>query len=263
MTTASEYNARALATGDLTGEMLAELVRAYQEAHGLLPDGKAGPITRAVLAQALRNRQPADELVVVDGWLKGPGAEIITADPSWYGGPMPQGPLAIVAHYTATDPGTALAIVGRRYLGASEIARRLLRAKSFECELPNGKAITIASVPRAASWHVTIAQDGTVFQGVPLTAMAWHVAAPTRLNVPGGLRANACAIGIELEGHGDVFPPAQVEAARRVWRALVRAYSIPRELAMLAHSDLQDNRSDPGPEWMGRHAGIVLEHAFT
>lgn len=258
---AGDYNREAIASGKLTDEHLAALVRHFQEAHGLLPDGKAGPLTRAMIDQALRAREPIQELVVSDGWLAGPGVEIIPANPCWYGGPMPRGPLAIVAHYTATDPGTALDLAGRRYLSAAEITERLRGRSGFELELPGGRVITIKSVPRLASWHVTIAQDGAIYQGVPLSSQAWHVASHARLDVPGGLRANACAIGIEFEGHGDSFTDAQVASAKRVWRAIVRAYGIPRELAMVGHDELQENRSDPGPVWMREHAEAVLAYA--
>lgn len=78
-----------------------------------------------------------------------------------------------------------------------------------------------------------------------------------------GRLPNACAIGIELEGYGQVFPEPQVVAACRVWRALVNAYGIPRELAMLEHSRFDpERRADPGPIWMAGHAGRVLVHAF-
>ena len=70
-------------------------------------------------------------------------------------------------------------------------------------------------------------------------------------------------MGIELVGHGEEFPSAQVAAVARMWRAIVRAYGIPRERAMLQHSELDPGRRvDPGPVWMGRHAERVLELAY-
>jgi N-acetyl-anhydromuramyl-L-alanine amidase AmpD len=54
-----------------------------------------------------------------------------------------------------------------------------------------------------------------------------------------------------------------VAASCHVWRALVRAYVIPRERAMTAHSALDpENRNDPGLIWMNEHADHVLDHAF-
>lgn len=230
------YVAEALERGDLRAEHVVELVRHFQRARGLAPDGKAGPLTRAAIEREISASRPAGELRVVDGWLHGPGVTRLCAESSWFGGRMLRGPQAIVAHYTATDPGTALSMAERRLL-------------------PRGGA------DRAASWHVTIAQDGAVYQMVPLASQAWHVAskAPVGRGLP---RANECAIGIELEGHGDRFPALQVDAACRVWRALVTAYPIPRELAMVQHAALQSNRSDPGPAWMRDHAGWVLDAAY-
>lgn len=232
-----DYNRRALDRGELTDEHLVELVRAYQRDHGLDADGMAGPRTRSVLDRALVGHDTG-ELCVVDGWLHGDGVQRVPADPSWYGLSMPLGPRAIVAHYTATTPGAALSMASRR-------------------TVPRRRS------DRAASWHVTIATTGDVIQMVPLGSQAWHCAAGTvRAGANVHMRPNACAIGIELEGHGDVFPPAQVAAAEQVWRALVRAYGIPRDLAMLEHSALDpERRSDPGPRWMLEHAPGVLDAA--
>lgn len=223
-----EYNRRALERGELTDEQLVQLVRCFQEDRGLLPDGKAGPITRRVLEGLVAD---PGGLRVVDGWLKGPGVETIAAHPSWFNGPMARGPLAIVAHYTATDPGTARSLHERR------MGRRPLLARN-------------------TSWHVTIAADGAIYQMVPLTHRARHCG---RGEI-GGRAPNEVSLGIELEGHGREFPERQVAVACRVWRAIVRAYAIPVERAMLAHSALDPkNRNDPGPVWMNKHAHRVLD----
>lgn len=146
-----------------------------------------------------------------------------------------------MAHYTATDPGTADAM-----------AKRRARERTAD--------------DRAASWHITICADGRIVQMVPFRRVAWHCARGTLRDVDRSLprtSINQAAIGIELEGHGRKFPDAQVQAAMRVWRALVRAYGIPRELAMLEHSRFDPKRrSDPGPVWMARHAGEVLDAAY-
>lgn len=236
--TPGEYNRRALDRGELTDEHLVELVRAYQGAHGLDPDGMAGPRTRAVLDRASR-KGDLGELRVIDGWLRGDGVQRVPADPSWYGGPMPDGPLAIMAHYTATDPGTA-----------ETMARKRVPARHRD--------------DRAASWHLTIAQDGRIWQMVPLTQAAWHcrrgyALGPTRKH----RRINDCAIGVELEGHGDHFPAAQITAAMALWPALVRAYGIPRRHAMLEHSQYDPGRRrDPGPVWMRECAPVVLAGCY-
>ena len=233
MSDATAYNRRALERGELTDEHLVELVRYFQRMHGLDADGKAGPLTRGALE---RSAEPG-ALHVVDGWLYGDGVLRLAADPSWFGDDMPAGPLAIVAHYTATLPGTAITMA----------TRRIVRRRAND---------------RAASWHVTIAADGTIIQMISFAAQAWHCARGI-VPVNGGTRPNACAIGIELEGHGQIFPERQVEAACRVWRALVNAYDISRALAMLAHSRFDpERRSDPGPVWMNEHAAHVLNYAF-
>jgi N-acetyl-anhydromuramyl-L-alanine amidase AmpD len=227
MTKPTDYNQREMAAGRLTAAHIADFVRHFQRDHGLVADGKAGPLTLAALEQRVDKW----------GWLHGPSIENLPSDPSWYGMPMEQlCPLAIVAHYTATDPGTARSMALRR------------------CRV-------YSPTLRLSSWHITIAADGAVYQMVPLLHRAWHVASDQPV-APGLPRANHCAIGIELEGHGEHFPDAQVEAAKRVWRALVTAFKIPRELAMIEHSALQANRSDPGPVWMREHASAVLDAAY-
>lgn len=232
--TPEDFNRRAMDEGLLTPEHIAMLVRSYQAARGLGVDGKAGVLTRQVLDRDIAGDDRVGDFTVDGHLLDGLGVERILAHGSWYGGPMPRGPLAIVAHYTATDPGTARSLHERR------TRRRGLLA-------------------RTASWHVTIAADGTVYQMVPFDRQAWHCGAG-RVE---GLRTNQAAIGLELEGHGDTFPETQIAAACRVWRALVRAYRIPRERAMLEHSALDPKRrSDPGPVWMRQHAPRVLAHAF-
>lgn len=229
--TPEDYNRRALDDGLITPAHVTALVRAYQLARGLAPDGKAGVLTRLALE---RDRLGHTDLSVEGHLLHGSGVERVLAHTSWYGGTMPRGPLAIVAHYTDTEPGTARSLAERR------TKRRL-------------------PLQRVASWHVTIARDGTVYQLVPLDRVAWHCGA----GLIEDLRTNYAAIGIEFEGHGDTFPAAQVAAASRVWSALVRAYAIPRERAMLEHSALDPHRrGDPGPIWMRQHAPAVLAGAY-
>lgn len=218
----------------LTDEHLAELVRYFQRSHGGLDvDGKAGPKTRAAIERSV---EPG-ALRVVNGWLHGDGVQHRAADPSWFGEDMPRGPLAIMAHYTATPPGTALTMA----------TRRMAPRKRSD---------------RVASWHVTIATDGAVIQMIPFGSQAWHCATGLVPVRGGGMRPNQCAIGIELEGHGKEFPDAQVAAARRVWYAIVHTYSIRQELAMLQHSEYdKGRRQDPGEVWMTKHAGLVLAYA--
>lgn len=145
-------------------------------------------------------------------------------------------PIAVMWHYTATDPGTA-----------GSMAKRL---QSFR-----------RGHDRAASWHVCIGADGTLWQSVSFLRGAWHCARGHLLERRWGVtwdytlgdvqhRINACALGIELEGHGKAFPAPQIAAAMRLLGALVDAYPIHPTLAVLAHSHFDPaRRSDPGPVW--------------
>jgi hypothetical protein len=242
MTTASEYNAARLLSGELRIEDVNRLVEYWQHGHGLTVDGKAGPLTVASLATIVPAPPPAAELAVVGGWLLGPRVTRIDASTTWYGGLINNGkPGGIVAHFTDTDPGTAI-----------NMARR--RQHAFGTD-PDEKAVT--------SWHVTIDADGSIVQMVPFNRVAWHAGSDTAKQIPGLGWANQTTVGIELVGRGKSFPAAQVEAAKQVWRAIVRAYAIPRQFAMLEHSKIDPSRrDDPGPVWISQYAGSVLAVAY-
>lgn len=228
--TPRQYNSVQLASGDLTLDHLTELVRQFQSERFLTVDGMCGPKTRAEL-----DRAAGPLRVSTTAWLLGPNVEHIQAHPSWYGAPMPRGPLAIMAHYTATDYGTARSLATRR-------------------------TDPRTSDKRAASWHVTIAHDGAIYQMVPLDHCAWHCA---RGQID-GLGVNQAAIGIELEGDGQSFTNEQIAAARDVWRAIVRVYGIPRDRAVLEHSRFDPGRrSDPGPVFMSKHAEWIRVSAYA
>ena len=114
------------------------------------------------------------------------------------------------------------------------------------------------------SWHISIEADGAVVQMAPLTSGCWHAGSSTARKIPGVGWANRTSVGIELIGHGKEFPSAQVEIACGVWRALVKAYGIPREHAMITHQSIDPTRrSDPGPVWMKQHAPQVLAYAYA
>lgn len=197
---------------------------------------------------------PYPELTVVDGWLVGAGVTLIKSDPSWYYAELATAgktPKAIVAHYTATDPGTADRMAQRRTQPWPKFAAEWRIAHPTE------------KVPQN-SWHLSIEADGRIVQMAPFTGGCWHAGGPTAKRIPGIGPANHTAVGIELVGHGKVFPDAQVEGACRVWRALCKAYEIRRGDAMWQHSRLDPTRrDDPGPVWMRDHATKVVDYAFA
>lgn len=147
-------------------------------------------------------------------------------------------PIALMWHYTATDPGTA-----------GSLAKRIQTYRSGH--------------DRAASWHVCVGVDGTLWQSVPFLRGAWHCARGVvehrrwhgdrfmwDYDVADSHRINACAIGVELEGHGKTFSNPQVAGAMRLLGAVVEAYQIHPTMAVLAHSHFDPSRRrDPGPVW--------------
>lgn len=234
--TADDYNAAQLAAAALTPGHVTTLVRYWQAGHGLDPDGMAGPRTITSLA-------PTGAITIdAEGWMSGPGVTVIAAHPSWYGQALAGGaPRGLVAHYSATDFGTAIAMAKRR-------------TRRFGLDPDD----------RAASWHVSIEGDGAIVQMVPLTRAAYHAGGPTAQPVPGLGSANYTCNGIELVGWGKVFPAAQVAAGRTVWRAIAQHYGIAREHAMITHQSIDPTRrEDPGPVWMREHAPGVLAFAFA
>lgn len=221
--------------------MIARIIEAFSQLIGKVPD--------------LAIRPPElERFNVVDGWLVGDGMQRIEMHASWrysWLSTPEHEPLAIVAHYTATDPGTAVSMAKRRQQPWSEYAAAWRKRNP-------GKP-----VPQN-SWHLSIEANGAIVQMAPLTTGCWHVGSNTAIPIPGVGWGNRTAVGIELVGWGKMFPPAQVAAACDVWRAIVRAYGIPREHAMITHQSIDPTRrSDPGPVWMKQHAPTVLAHAFA
>ena len=176
-----------------------------------------------------------DELSIdAEGWLRGAGVQIVesvrhsrltTA----------QGPIAIVWHYTATAQGTA-----------KNLANRIRSYKR--------------GVDRAASWHVCIGSDGVLWQSVPFLRGSWHCAK----GLIDGHRVNACTVGIELEGHGKLFPVEQAVAAERLVIALAETYGIRQAHAAHGHVDFDPKRrTDPGLIWSQEILPGILERAYT
>jgi hypothetical protein len=229
-----------------TPRHLTELTALAQEAIGLEVDGMLGPKTRAALEEwrecsllaAAPPRGP--ELMVSRAGNLLPGRSYVI-DRSWHGGLMNGPPIGIVVHSTQTDPGTA-----------ENMAKR--RVKPYDLyEHGRGKS----------SWHITIDADGSILQMLECVKIAYHCRRTPQSDQLLLRPPNHCTIGIELVGYygQEFWPEVQVEAAERVWRALVSAYPIVRGRAMLRHSELDPTRrSDPGPAWP---AGRVLDYAYA
>ena len=65
-----------------------------------------------------------------------------------------------------------------------------------------GALAVLADRSRTASWHLTIAKDGRVFQHYPLEAIAWHAGLPGDRRFDTSLVGNLVLIGEEYEGGG-------------------------------------------------------------
>lgn len=233
-----EWTKKQYEKGALRWSEVVELVKFYQSKSGLTPDGKPGNNTLSHLRKTFPHLDP---LKIDFGWVSGNGVERIEIHDSWVsaGHRLPGSIKGIVAHYTATDPGT----------GASMARRR---------QRPLGEK------DRKASWHVTIEANGEIIQMASFHRRAWHARRTPQSEKLVGGSPNDLTIGIELVGKGKFFPPEQVSAAKRVWRSIVQSYGIRREMAMIEHSKLDPRRrADPGERWMDWHAPDVLDFAYS
>jgi hypothetical protein len=240
---ADEYNR---ASGDPGQEIVTELTIIAQRELELKVDGMLGPKTVKALEEQRAFATPRsgfgdlESLYVSSAdWLVGRGVHLRPSHPSWYyahlESPTPQ---AIVWHHTATGPNTA-----------ENMAERRCHAR-------------IKTDP-ASSWHITIDEDGRIWQMLPLTAGGWHAGGKLSKPIPDVGVANRFAVGIELVSlNGEDYTPAQVEAAARVARAIVNAYPMPKHLASVGHRDIHATKNDPGDEWMLDHLPRVIEFAY-
>lgn len=174
-----------------------------------------------------------------DGWLQGDGVRRIPAHTSWYGGTLLPG--GVVCHVSATNHGTAVNMAKRR-------------SRKFGLDPDD----------RLASWHASVETDGAIVQMVPFSRRAHHAGSKTAQKVPGLGWPNSRTIGIELIGwERGPFPQVQVDSYARLLRCIVQHYGIEREFAMITHASIDPGRrSDPGPEWMTKHAETVLDAAY-
>lgn len=171
------------------------------------------------------------------GWLEGDGVVHMPSDPSWYYPRLStphSDPLAIVAHASATNAGTARVM-----------AKNRMRPRTKD--------------DRPASWHISV-DVHEVVQQAPLHVGCWHAIG----NIKGAGPANRVSVGIEMVGwEKGPWPEEQQQLACQVWRAIVQSYGIKREIAMVPHAVIDpDRRSDPGNVFMRDVAPRVLAFAY-
>lgn len=110
-----------------------------------------------------------------------------------------------------------------------------------------------------ASAHLIVRRDGSVWLTVQPKDIAWHAgtdASTGRTPFWRTHNVNPHSLGIECEGFAaEPFPAAQVAAIRRVADWLTATYPIPRAHTVdqvaghHAHSEISNQRGDPGPHW--------------
>jgi N-acetyl-anhydromuramyl-L-alanine amidase AmpD len=110
------------------------------------------------------------------------------------------------------------------------------------------------------SAHYVVNEEGTQISQLVLERdRAWHIAAlyDCTLNRShdcslDGVQSNDFTVGIEHAGfHSQAsFPASQIEASAALLCNVTRDRGIPRDWQhVVAHSQLQANKSDPGPNW--------------
>lgn len=202
------------------------------------------PLAPVVIASP-EDALPTPSTIDQKGWINHANVIVIPSRRSWYYAKLDTSnglPKGIVAHYTATNSGTAMNMAVRR-------------RDHDRTEWPPGE--------RPGSWHFTVPQKGPIIQQLSIRQGAFHAGSPTARRLPIGW-ANHVALGIELEGHGDVFTPHQIGMAKWLWREIIKHCLIPRQHAMSEHSWIDpDRRRDPGSYFMSAFAPSILDHAYT
>lgn len=163
-------------------------------------------------------------------------------------------------------------------------------------------AAMISAMPKpgepAASWHFLVCKDGRVLQSVSTLSGSWHVGVEGVIAGRHRANINHSTVGIELENagyltrrdgawycegypephnaipqsrvvpvsegvHVDDFPPAQVEAATALLRALVDRHGLTRDVCGYGHRDFDPTRRrDPGPLWVEHRLPSILDAVF-
>ncbi len=96
------------------------------------------------------------------------------------------------------------------------------------------------------SAHLWISKSGVVWQLAPFNAKCWHAG---QSEWDGRPNCNSFSVGIELQGTGDNFPEAQIEALVGVLVALHQSYPIQ---GIAGHDEValpEGRKPDPGPHF--------------
>lgn len=98
------------------------------------------------------------------------------------------------------------------------------------------------------SAHCLIRRNGDVIQFVPFNQRAWHAGASS---FQGRENCNDFAIGIELEGTGDIpYTDEQYVSLIEVTEAIVQKYPQITKTRITGHENIAPKRkSDPGPSF--------------
>ncbi len=227
---------------------ITEAVAIAQERLGLVVDGMLGPKTESALLARRQNELAIESTLTVDihGWLVGEKVEIIASHRSWWDGFLKtpgNRPAAIVAHRTATKPGTGRAM-----------------AKNHKRTLDEVKA----ERGHIGSWHISNEADGTIIQMAPLTMACHHAGGKNKIDLPGLGHPNYYSVGIEHVGDylGTLWPEAQILSACRIYRAIVQWAPMSKERASYGHRDCSKKKKDPGQRWYDEVLPRVLAYAY-
>jgi N-acetyl-anhydromuramyl-L-alanine amidase AmpD len=229
------------------------------------------------------------------GWMTGRDVSTVLSDQSQALWPGETHILGIVWHYTDTRSVGALRLAQR--IAHSGVARA---ASWHVCIDRAGQTVQSVSMLRG-SWHAGGATAARfAVAGMERGHRMWSMSSPTNRGQPGanslftgielenvgelrrvdkewlgwpfrrGLPVGEPIIvpedEVHIEGNGrghHLFTVAQHQAAQRVTSALVNKYDLIWDNCAFSHAQIDpQNRTDPGPVWMGIHLPEILFAVF-